>query len=135
MQISKNFSLEELTSSARAKELNIDNTPTQEAKASLVALVVNVLQPIRDIYGNPIIVNSGYRSTDLNKAVKGSNNSQHMKGEAADITAGNPAKNKDLFLLIKESGIVYDQLIDESGYSWIHISFSKGKNRKQILHL
>ena len=62
-------------------------------------------------------------------------NSQHLTGEAADISAGNPVENKKLFDMIVKSSIPYDQLIDESKYQWIHISYSKVKNRKQVLHL
>jgi uncharacterized protein YcbK (DUF882 family) len=97
-------------------------------------LVDNILDPLREKYGKPIHVNSGYRCPALNSAVKGSKTSSHLKGLAADITVGSPIKNKKLFDLIQELNLPYDQLIDEKNYSWIHISFSK-KPRKQILYL
>ena len=98
-------------------------------------MVEKVLQPVRDLWGKPVQVNSGYRCPALNKAVGGASASQHLTGKAADITAGSVSANKELFNLIAKSGIEYDQLIDEYDYKWIHISYNEGKNRKQILHL
>ena len=135
IQISNNFSLEELTASTAAANLKIDNTPPKEAVVNLVLLTENVLQPLRDRYGKAIFVSSGYRCPKLNGIIGGAFNSQHMTGEAADITAGNPTANRDLFNLVQKSGIPFDQLIDESNYQWIHVSFGKVKNRKQVLHL
>ena len=135
IQISNNFSLDELTSSITAANLKIDNTPSQDAIINLIQLTVHVLQPLRNAYGKAIFVNSGYRCKKLNSIVGGATNSQHMTGEAADISAGNRAANKDLFNLVQKSGIQFDQLIDESNYQWIHVSFSKVKNRNQVLHL
>ena len=87
------------------------------------------------MYGKPITVNSGYRCPKLNDAVGGAKNSQHMRGEAADITAGSKMENKRLFELIWDN-LPFDQLIDESNYSWVHVSYvSTSKNRKQILSL
>lgn len=97
-------------------------------------LVKHILDPLRERYGKPIHVNSGYRSPALNKAVGGSKTSQHMTGLAADITAGSAAKNKILFSLVQELDLPFDQLIDEKNFRWIHVSFSS-KPRKQILHL
>ena len=94
----------------------------------------NVLDPIRRMWGRPIIVNSGYRCPKLNAAVGGSATSQHMKGEAADITAGDPTKNKELFDMIERSAIPFDQLIDEKGYRWIHVSY-RPNGRRNVLHL
>ena len=128
----KYFTIEELTRSNTAEAKSIDNTPTKEAKENLVALVDNVLDPLREMYGNPIIVNSGYRSPALNKAVKGASTSQHVKGEAADITGGNKEANKRLFELIREK-LSFDQLINEYDYSWVHISFKSSGNRKEVL--
>ena len=95
------------------------------------------LDPIREAWGNPIAVNSGYRSLALNVAVGGSPSSQHLTGEAADITTGSIGGNKRLFDLIQEIGVDFDQLIDENGYQWIHIScrYNGKGNRKQVLHL
>lgn len=128
------FTKSELTRSDTARILKIDNTPTPEALAALDALMWNVLDPIRRMWGKPIIVNSGYRCPKLNAAVGGSATSQHMKGEAADITAGDPTKNKELFDMIAQSAIPFDQLIDEKNYRWIHVSY-RPNGRRNILHL
>lgn len=128
------FTKSELTRSDTARIRRIDNTPTPEASAALDALMWNVLDPIRRMWGRPIIVNSGYRCPKLNAAVGGSATSQHMKGEAADITAGDPTKNKELFDMIKRSAIPFDQLIDEKGYRWIHVSY-RPNGRRNVLHL
>jgi len=133
--ISKSFTLEEMLSSATAADKKIDNTPTPETIKNIQALVDNTLQPVRDLYGKVIHINSGYRCPALNKAIGGAVNSQHLEGKAADITTGSPSTNKVLFDLILKSNIPFDQLIDESFYKWIHISYNEGKNRKQILHL
>lgn len=128
------FTKSELTRSDTARIRGIDNTPTPEASAALDALMWNVLDPIRRMWGKPIIVNSGYRCPKLNAAIGGSATSQHMKGEAADITAGDPTKNKELFDMIAQSAIPFDQLIDEKGYRWIHVSY-RPNGRRNILHL
>ena len=128
------FTRSELTYSEVAKERGIDNTPTPEAFAALDALMWNVLDPIRRMWGHPISVNSGYRCPKLNAAVKGSATSLHMKGEASDITAGDPIKNKKLFDMIAQSAIPFDQLIDEKNYRWIHVSY-RPNGRRNILHL
>lgn len=133
----KYFTMTELTSSATARRKGIDNTPDAKAKAALSALVANVLDPLREKYGKPIVVSSGYRCPKLNKAVGGVARSQHTKGEAADIrcVSGSRAENKRLFDLIVASGLPFDQLIDEYGYDWVHVSFKDGANRRQILHV
>lgn len=128
------FTKSELTRSDTARIRGVDNTPTPEASAALDALMWNVLDPIRRMWGKPIIVNSGYRCPELNAAVGGSATSQHMKGEAADITAGDPTKNKELFDMIAQSAIPFDQLIDEKNYRWIHVSY-RPNGRRNILHL
>ena len=131
----KYFTIKELCSSATAKSRGINNDPSFQVEQNLEALVENILDPLREKYGKPIRVNSGYRSPELNRAVGGAATSQHIKGEAADITGGSKEENRKLFELIKTSGI-YDQLIDESNYSWVHVSYKKnGGNRMQILHL
>lgn len=93
------------------------------------------LDPIRELWGKPIGVNSGYRSPELNRAVGGKTTSQHQRGEAADITTGSVEGNRKLFELIQASGIEFDQLIDENGYKWLHVSYVSRGNRKQVLHL
>lgn len=135
----KHFTIDELCRSATAQRQSIDNTPTPEIRAKLQTLIEELLDPIRTAWGAPISINSGYRSPALNKAVGGVATSQHQKGEAADLSAGDPAKNRVLFDKIAEmqtaGKIAFDQLIDESHYRWVHISYRKGANRNQILHL
>lgn len=133
----KYFTIDEFTRSEAAKKLKIDNTPTEDAIENLNALVDNLLDPLRELYGKPIFVNSGYRSKKLNMLIGGVSNSQHMTGEAADIEGFDRSvkENKKLFELIKNSGLPFDQLINESNYSWVHVSYSRKKNRRQILNL
>ena len=81
-----------------------------------------------------IRVSSGYRSAILNRSVNGATSSQHRLGEAADITVGSKEENRKLFEIIK-SELTFDQLIDEKDFSWVHVSFREGRNRKQVLKL
>ena len=136
----KYFTITELTKSATARRLGIDNTADASIRANLTALVENVLDPLRARWGMPIIVTSGYRSTALNKAVGGAANSQHTKGMAADIrtVSDSRADNMRLLRCLLNSGIVFDQVIceypDAQGRpDWIHVSFNKGGNRKNRL--
>jgi hypothetical protein len=131
----KYFTIKEMCLSKSAQAKGIKNEPTKEIEENLTSLINELLDPIREKYGKPITVNSGYRSKELNKAVGGASTSQHLKGEAADITVGSKMDNKKLFSLIKDSKLEFDQLIDEKDYSWVHVSYSKVKNRKQVLHL
>lgn len=135
----KFFSIEELCASDTAERKKIDNTPNADARLRMQRLIEQLLDPIRAAWGAPITVNSGYRSPALNRAVGGVATSQHVKGEAADITVGSSAENKRLFDKIvelqKAGRIAFDQLIDESCYRWIHISYRAGANRNQTLHL
>ena len=130
----KYFTIKELCKSSTAIQKRIDNTPNSEIVSNLKQLVDQVLDPLRKRYGKPIKVNSGYRCEQLNKAVKGAVNSQHINGLAADITAGSAEQNKILFQLVQELNLPFDQLIDEKKFSWIHVSVSN-KPRKQVLHL
>lgn len=135
----KYFSIEELSRSSVAASRNIDNTPGADIARSLTALVDNILDPLRQMWGGPITVTSGYRCPRLNAAVKGAASSQHIKGEAADIKAGSRAANKRLFALLRSSGLPVDQVIYEygsleEGPDWIHVSFTTTrKNRGQWL--
>ena len=126
------FTNNELTDSETAKRLRIKNEPTKEQWINLFAIRDNILNPLREKFGKPIRITSGFRTPELNKAVGGKQTSQHTKGEAVDITAVNKADNKELFELCKT--LDFDQLIDESNLTWIHISY-KVPNRKQILKL
>lgn len=130
----KYFTITELCKSNTAVQKGIDNTPNQQIIDNLKQLVLNILDPLREAYGKPIIVNSGYRSVELNRAINGAKSSQHLKGQAADITGESKENNKKLFELIQSLQLPYDQLIDEQNFSWIHVSFSDNP-RKQILHL
>ena len=135
MNLSPNFTLEELCTSTKAKELQIINQVTDAVHLqALKALAKEVLQPIRDLHGGSVTVTSGYRQPALNKALGGSPTSQHPKGEAADITVGSPADNKDLFEQIARSDIPYDQLICEFGGEWLHVSHRLHRSqRRQVL--
>ncbi len=129
MNLSKNFTLKELC----ATSTGVKNVPTQDVIDHLTHLVENVLQPIRDLYGKPITVNSGYRCEALNKCVGGARTSQHMTGQAVDITTGTKEGNRKLFAILE--GMEFDQLIDERDMSWIHVSFKSSPNRNQKLKL
>ncbi|MBQ6939359.1 MAG: peptidase M15, partial [Muribaculaceae bacterium] len=109
----KYFTIEELTDSIVARQLHIDNTPTPETNKNLEALVEHILDPAREILGKPIRVNSGYRCATLNNCVGGVANSQHLKGEAADICTGSPEGNRILFDILLN--MPFDQLIWERG--------------------
>ena len=130
----KYFTINELTKSSTAQRLHINNNPTQEVKDNLNKLIDNVLDPLRELYGKPIIVNSGYRCIKLNKAIGGAKNSQHLVGQASDIRTVQNTKesNKELFDLIKNSKLPFDQLINEYDYNWVHVSYSP-RNRRQVL--
>lgn len=132
----KYFTLAELTKSATAKRKGIDNTPNEKVKQNLNLLVEKILDPLREAWGGPIIVTSGYRCGKLNKAVGGAKGSQHMLGQAADICtlSDTSIANKLLFDKIKELKLPYDQLIDEHNYNWIHVSYGP-RNRRQIIHI
>lgn len=130
----KYFTIEELTRSTVATARGIPNIPGENEREALEVLVLALLDPLREIWGAPIYVNSGYRSPALNKAVGGVANSQHIKGQAADITTGNTASNRKLFALIRDGGFDFDQLIDEEDGTWIHVSYvSPTENRRQVL--
>lgn len=130
----KYFTIKEMTKSSTAKANGIDNTPSDEGVLKLQKLIEAVLDPLREWYGKPIKVNSGYRCEALNKAVGGSDTSQHRLGEAADITVGTKKGNKKLFEYIKDN-LPFDQLINESNFSWVHVSYREGRLRKQVLAL
>lgn len=147
MQLSKNLALSEVTRSETAKRRGISNMPTPEHIENFKKLAENVFQPIRDHFGVPIRISSGYRSEALNKAIGGAGkmvngkyvpSSQHCKGEAIDIDMdGTSITNKQIFDYIKEN-LEFDQLIWEFGTDanpdWVHVSYSStGKQRKQIL--
>lgn len=128
--ITKNFTMEELTKTG----CKANNVPTMEAIINLTKLCIYVLQPLRDAYKMPIRVNSGYRSPVVNRIVGGVATSQHLKGMAADITTGTISGNERLFAMIQDLGLPFDQLIDEKGLRWIHVSYSD-LNRRAVIQL
>lgn len=134
----KYFTIGELVRSDTADRRGISNICKKEHSDNLRSLIENVLDPLREAYGKPIRVTSGYRCEALNKAVGGSPTSDHMKGCAADIV-GTPAtkeENEYLFELVQSLHLPFNQLINEKDYSWVHISYRRdGNNRKQILNL
>lgn len=130
----KYFTIKELTKSSTAEAKGIDNTPTPEVERNLTALVDNILDGVREIYGKPITVNSGYRCPELNKAVGGSATSDHVKGFAADITGGSKEENERLFNIIKHN-FHFSQLIDEKNFSWVHVSYNPNNLKNQTLNL
>lgn len=138
MKISENFTLEELTRSDTAKAYNLDNSPNTNQLQNMVALVKNVLQPLRNQFGR-VVINSCFRSPEVNKLVSGNPKSQHLTGEAADIRTKNYAQAKEWFEWIRHN-LLYDQLIIEK-YSkssttyWIHVSFSRCSNRQETIPL
>lgn len=141
-KFSNNFTYEELVNSPTANRLKINNTPSKQQKESLRKLAIEILQVIRDEYSKPIIVTSAFRCDKLNKAVGGAKNSQHTKGEAADIRSVSDSikDNKEIFDLIlrlqKEGKIKFGQLIDEYNYNWVHVSLPRvGKTNNQVLHI
>lgn len=138
MQLSKNLALAEVTRSETAKRKGISNMPTPEHIENFKKLAENVFQPIREHFGIPIHLSSGYRSKALNTAVGGSLSSQHCTGEAIDIDMdGTSITNKQVFDFIREN-VNFDQMIAEfpvnGNPAWVHVSYeSTGKQRKQIL--
>ena len=138
-QITKNFTLEELTYSDTAKRLNIENKPTENEYKNMKYLCENLLQPLRDRLNKPIIINSCYRCEQLNIAVGGAKNSQHRYGEAADIEIIGMS-NYDLAIFIRDN-FEYDQLIleftdnlkNDKNSGWVHCSLKPYGNRKQCL--
>lgn len=132
------FTIEELCYSATAKRLGIDNSPNKEVVENLNKLVENVLDPLREKYGKPIMISSGYRCEKLNKAVGGAAKSQHLTGKAADIcVAGNNRKTRRLFDLLVENNMPYDQVILEKGTmnapQWVHVSYDEKRCRRERL--
>ncbi len=133
---SKYFTLKEMLASETARTKGIDNTPTWVVVRNLNGLVVNLLDPIRELYGKPLYINSGYRCPKLNKAVGGVANSEHQYGYAADIdTRKGTAENIRLFNLIKASGLKFTQLIDEKRGQWVHVSYNASNLKCQAFKL
>ena len=134
IKLSNNFTLEELCASETAKAKGIRNEPGKAEIVNLTLLAVHVLQPLRNNMGS-ISISSGYRSAALNKAVGGVSNSQHVKGQAADIAIPNQTVGKVWFSYIKDY-LTFDQLIwehNKAGVYWIHVSYNINGNRYQVI--
>lgn len=135
--IMKYFCITELTASATALREGIDNRPSKCAYHLLHVLVDQLLDPIREAWGEPIVVSSGYRCKELNTLIGGVKNSHHILGCAADIIAGNRADHRRLFRLIvkmqQEGRIKFTQLILEGDGRWIHISYVPSDLRCQVI--
>jgi uncharacterized protein YcbK (DUF882 family) len=132
MQISKYVSYNEATKSQTAIRHGIKNEPNDEQLQNMKIVAIKCFDPIREFYKRPLRISSFYRCEELNKLVKGAKKSQHLKGQAIDIDAGSIQENKKIFEWAKDN-LEYDQLINEYNFSWVHISYNQGKNRKQIV--
>lgn len=139
MNLSKNLTLKECTKSQTANRLGIENNPDDPQITNLKLIAENVFQPLRDHFGVPIYVSSGYRCRELNSAINGSSTSQHMQGRALDLDADVFGKvtNAELFHYIKDC-LDFDQLIwefgDESNPNWVHVSYvSPSENRGRVM--
>ena len=137
MNLTENFSLNELTKSQTAERKGIDNTPSTEHQENRKRLCETILQPIRDHFGQVVSVSSGYRSPELCTAIGSKITSQHARGEAADFEIFG-VSNKELADWINENR-TYDQLIleywneSDPNSGWVHCSFTLNGNRKQYL--
>lgn len=141
MKLTNNFSLAELIEAGSARRLGLDAqfNPSPEIKENLRLLAVNVLQPLRDHFGQAITITSGYRSPKVNKAVGGAKNSDHLYGYAADVQLWIDGENcnQKIFDAVLALDLDFRQMIDEFGSedepAWIHISYNKKDNKKQCL--
>lgn len=137
MRLSKNFFLNEFIKSETAVRKGIDNQPLPNIVVNLKLLVNKVIQPLRDYYELPVLINSGYRSLQLNTSIGGSLKSQHCKGQAADLEI-NAVDNLEVAKWIRDR-LIFDQLIlefyneNDADSGWVHVSYKKGKNRMMVL--
>jgi hypothetical protein len=134
MKVGNHFELSEFIVSQTAARHGLPNEPPVAAVKAIRALCANVLDPLREKLGSPVVISSGYRSPAVNAKVGGAASSQHCKGEAADIVC--PGRTvKEVVALIRELGLPFDQLIDEFGDTasgWTHISYGP-RNRREVL--
>ena len=137
MKLSENFTLEELIRSNAAERMGFDNVPKDEKVVeNLRSLCLEVLQPLRDYVGAPVHINSGYRCPELNMAVGGVKNSQHCRGEAADIRIVSPKQGREWAAWI-EDNCRFDQMLlerNKNGAVWLHVSCKRdaSKNRQSF---
>ena len=140
MNISEHITLIESYKSQIAERFGINNIPPTEVLPAMKLVAEMCFEPIRNHFGVPIYVSSFYRSKELNKRVKGSDTSQHIKGEAMDIDADifGGVTNKQIFEWAK-ANLKFDQLIweygDDSNPAWVHISYRKNNNRNQVIRI
>ena len=139
MKLSNHLDLSEVTRSESAKRNQISNMPTPEHIENFKLLAEKIFEPIREHFGVPIHISSGYRSKELNAKIGGSSSSQHCKGQAIDIDmdgSTNGVTNKMVFDYIKDN-LPYDQVIAEfpenGNIAWVHVSYDLEKQRNQIL--
>jgi len=138
MRLSKNLTLGEVTKSQTAIKYGISNKPSGDHLSNLIQIANKVFQPLRDHFGKPIAVTSGYRSEALNDLIGGASGSQHGKGEALDLDADvfGGLENWEIFEFIKNN-LEFDQLIWEFGSDenpdWVHVSYKSENNRGEIL--
>lgn len=137
-KISKYVTYSEVTKSNQATALKLANIPNAEQLKNLRLVCTNVFDKVREHFGKPIGISSGFRSVELNAKIGGSKTSQHCEGKALDIDGDifGGINNKLLFFYIKEN-CIFDQLIWEFGSEnapdWVHVSYNEGKNRGQVL--
>lgn len=128
----KYFTFKEMIQSNTAKARGIENIPDWDDIYRLQRLIETILDPLREWYGSPIIVTSGYRCEALNKAVGGVSTSYHQHGYASDITAGNKTENEKLFNYIKDN-LPFTELGWEGNGKWLHVAWT-GSNDKEIFY-
>ena len=127
----KYFTFTEFERSETAYRHGIDNAVPDAAKSAIAALVDNVLDPLREAWGRPITVTSGYRSPAVNKQVGGVPTSMHLSGHAADITAGSPVDNRRLYQLVQSLNLPYFELIGKKyDFRWLHISHAPDRKKR-----
>ena len=132
--ISKHISFKEATHSNTAVARKIKNVPDADTIVRMKLVAEKCFEPVRNWYGKPIKINSFYRSPKLNSAVGGAFKSQHVKGEAIDLTAGSVDENKKLYEWICDN-LEFDQAIWEFGGKWIHISYKMSGNRNMKFNI
>ena len=134
MELSRFFLLEEMTRSETARREGIPNEPGAAEIGSLRALCAAVLDPLRESLAQPVKVNSGYRSPELNRRIRGAEDSQHVQGMAADLQAPG-LRVLELFKRVIQLGLPFDQLIYEAKDAttkWVHVSHNAARNRGEI---
>lgn len=131
------FNYQEFEDSATARRDGIDNSLTPSARRMVAILVEKLLDPLRRVWGGPIVISSGYRCPELNTLIGGAKHSHHLLGCAADLIAGSPDEHRRLFQLAQEmhglGTLEFTQLILEPGARWIHISYVPGNLRCQVI--